>query len=190
MDFSKAEILTLIEVYRSKSVLWDPKNCDYFNKLKKEDAWEELSAEIEKPKAICKKKIEYLLAGLRREKLKIKRSVGTGKGTQEVYKSQWFAFESMQFLWDKNKSRRTLSTMEDEVQIVSPEAVEDEVTEQSYMGQNVEMLGGSCTVLILFLVSSLLNPFITRRGHRLLPLLLSLDWYYLCTMQIRYLHAD
>ncbi|XP_029051956.2 uncharacterized protein LOC114880279 [Osmia bicornis bicornis] len=88
------------------------------------------------------RKIEYLLAGLRREKLKMKRSVGTGKGTQEVYKSQWFAFESMQFLWDKNKSRRTLSTIEDEVQIVSPEAVEGEVVEQSYMGQNSEMLEG------------------------------------------------
>ncbi|XP_046143096.1 uncharacterized protein LOC123988135 [Osmia bicornis bicornis] len=140
MDFTKAEILTLIEIYRSKSVLWGPTNCDYFNKLKKEDAWEELSREINKSKAACKKKVEYLLAGLRREKLKMKRSVGTGKGTQEVYKSQWFAFESMQFLWDKNKCKRTLSTMEDEVVIVSPEAVEGEVEEQLHIGQNSEML--------------------------------------------------
>lgn len=32
-------------------------------------------------------------------------------GTDEVYKSSWFAFESMKFLWDKNKPRSTLSTV-------------------------------------------------------------------------------
>ncbi|XP_046145845.1 uncharacterized protein LOC123989190 [Osmia bicornis bicornis] len=48
----------------------------------------------------------------------------------------------MQFLWDKNKCKRTLSTMEDEVVIVSPEAVEGEVEEQLHIGQNSEMLEG------------------------------------------------
>jgi len=32
-------------------------------------------------------------------------------GADEVYKSSWFAFESLRFIWDKNKPRPTLSTV-------------------------------------------------------------------------------
>ena len=130
----------LIKVYRSKSVLWDPKNPQYYNKIKKEDAWEEISEKVKKPKVQCKRKMEYLLAALRREKIKMKRSLDTGKGTDEIYQSQWFAFESLQFLWDRNKSRRTSNTMEDEIQNTTLEAAQDEVIEETEMGEDTEVV--------------------------------------------------
>ncbi|KAF5273361.1 hypothetical protein FQR65_LT17165 [Abscondita terminalis] len=53
-----------------------------------------------------------VLAALRRERSKIKKSMGTGKGADEVYRSGWFAFESLQFIWDKNQPRETANTIE------------------------------------------------------------------------------
>jgi hypothetical protein len=40
----------------------------HFNKIKKQDAWEELEKEINRPLDECKNKIENLLSTLRHEK--------------------------------------------------------------------------------------------------------------------------
>jgi hypothetical protein len=52
----------------------------HFNKIKKQDAWEELGKEMKRPVDECKKKMENLLSSLRREKMKMRKSSGTGKG--------------------------------------------------------------------------------------------------------------
>lgn len=79
--------------------------------------------------------IIYLLAALQKEKMKINKNVGTGRdkkfcfffhrkllcfiahiyiyffkifiGGEKVHKSVWFVFESIKFVWDKNKSKST-----------------------------------------------------------------------------------
>ncbi|KAK9674768.1 hypothetical protein QE152_g40872 [Popillia japonica] len=55
-----------------------------------------------------------VLAALRREKSKIKKSEGTGKGRDDIYESSWFAFKSLVFLWDKHNFRNTQSIIEKE----------------------------------------------------------------------------
>ncbi|KOX69001.1 hypothetical protein WN51_06752 [Melipona quadrifasciata] len=109
MEFSKKDTLEFIELYCKKSLLWDLKNPNHYNKMRKEDAWQEIAQEMKRSVHQCKKKMEYLLAALRREKMKMKKSIHAGKETQEVYKSSWFAFESMRFIWDR-KPRRTMNT--------------------------------------------------------------------------------
>jgi hypothetical protein len=52
----------------------------YFNKLRKLGAWEELRKEMNRPVDECKKKMESLLSSLQREKMKMRKSSGTGKG--------------------------------------------------------------------------------------------------------------
>jgi predicted neutral ceramidase superfamily lipid hydrolase len=61
-------------------LLWDTKNPLYYNKIKKNDAWEEIAVELHTTVDECKKKMNALLSALRREKAKIKRSQGTGRG--------------------------------------------------------------------------------------------------------------
>ncbi|XP_045123110.1 uncharacterized protein LOC123511361 isoform X2 [Portunus trituberculatus] len=130
MEWSKEDIIRLIETYRKRDVIWDPKHVHHFNKLRKQDAWEEIAKEMGSSADVCKKKMEYLLAALRREKMKMKKSTGTGKGAHETYTSSWFAFESMQFLWDKNQPKPTLSTT------ATSEAAE-EPTEVSVEGEDL-----------------------------------------------------
>jgi len=52
----------------------------HFNKIRKQDAWEELGKEMNTSADECKKKMENLLSSLRRKKMKIRKSSGTGKG--------------------------------------------------------------------------------------------------------------
>ncbi|KAH9643721.1 hypothetical protein HF086_001831 [Spodoptera exigua] len=76
----------------------------------KQEAWDELSVEMECPVGELKKKMDYLLAALRREKSKIAKTSTSGKGADEVYQSSWFAFKFLQFLMDRNKPRPRINT--------------------------------------------------------------------------------
>ncbi|XP_063223261.1 uncharacterized protein LOC134531480 [Bacillus rossius redtenbacheri] len=111
MEWSKEDQIKLIDLYKQQTVIWDPNNVNHFNKIRKQDAWEEIGAEMDRDVDECKKKMESLLSALRRERKKMKDTAGTGKGTDEMYRSSWFAFESLRFLLDKNKQRKTISTM-------------------------------------------------------------------------------
>jgi len=54
----------------------DPKHPLCFNKIKKQDSREELGKEVNRPV----KKMENFLSSLRLEKMKMRKSSGTGKG--------------------------------------------------------------------------------------------------------------
>lgn len=80
MEWSEENLLNLVETYKLFQNLWDPKHKDYFNKEKKIDAWNEIASAVGKSAEAIKKKISSLLATYRKEKNKVKSSVGTGKG--------------------------------------------------------------------------------------------------------------
>jgi len=52
----------------------------HFYKIREQEAWEELEKEMNRPVDECKKKMENLLSFLQWEKMKIRKSSGTGKG--------------------------------------------------------------------------------------------------------------
>ncbi|GBP97692.1 hypothetical protein EVAR_65931_1 [Eumeta japonica] len=78
----------------------------------KEDAWQEIEKKLGIAAPECKQKIITILASRRREKMKIKKSSGTGKGTKDIYKSKRFAFEALNFLMDRDKPRQGLTTQD------------------------------------------------------------------------------
>jgi len=52
----------------------------HFRKIRKQDAWEELGKEMNRPVDECKKKKENLLSSLRWEKMTMRNSSGKEKG--------------------------------------------------------------------------------------------------------------
>jgi len=80
MEWTLESAIELIELYKRKEIVWDPKHPMHFNKIRKQGAREELGKEINRPVSECKKKMENSLSSLRREKMKIRKSSGTGKG--------------------------------------------------------------------------------------------------------------
>ncbi|XP_049802550.1 uncharacterized protein LOC126236924 isoform X1 [Schistocerca nitens] len=105
MEWSTETALKLIECYRERECLWDPTNCDYKNKLKRLDAWREISELLERNVNDVRKKMESLLTSFRRERQR--EANQTGSGSDEVYRSTWFAFSSMGFLHDKVATKKS-----------------------------------------------------------------------------------
>ena len=80
MEWTQESVIECIEVYERKEIIWDPKHPMHFNKIRKQDAWEELGKEVNRPVDECKKKMVNLLSSLRREKMKMRKSSRSGKG--------------------------------------------------------------------------------------------------------------
>ncbi|CAG9771224.1 unnamed protein product [Ceutorhynchus assimilis] len=78
MEWTEDSVLEFIEIYRGKEILWNNKHPRYFNKIQKNDAWEDVARSVGATIDECKKKISALQSALRREKSKIKKSMGTG----------------------------------------------------------------------------------------------------------------
>ncbi|CAG5022565.1 unnamed protein product [Parnassius apollo] len=98
--------LTLIDAYESKRVLWDSTYEEYYNRIKKEDAWRDISDTLN-ISVDDVKKIVSLTGSFRRERSKQKRSSKTGSGQDQAYVSKWFAFDRMKFLMDKSEPNET-----------------------------------------------------------------------------------
>jgi hypothetical protein len=58
MEWTQENVTEFIELYKRKEIIWDPKHPVHFNKIKKQDAWEELGKEMNRSVDECKKKIE------------------------------------------------------------------------------------------------------------------------------------
>jgi hypothetical protein len=80
MEWTQESAIELIEIYKRKEIIWDPKHPMHFNKITMQDAWEELGKEINRPVDKCKKKMENLLSSLRLKIMKTRKISGTGKG--------------------------------------------------------------------------------------------------------------
>jgi hypothetical protein len=80
MEWIQENVVGFIELCKTKEIIWDPKHAMHFNKIKKQDAWKLLGKEMNRRVDECKKKMENLLSSLRREKMKMRKSSGTGKG--------------------------------------------------------------------------------------------------------------
>nr|XP_034827172.1 uncharacterized protein LOC117984622 [Maniola hyperantus] len=112
MAWDKEKTLLFIEKYREIRELWDPKHPQHFNKIIKQDGWVKLSDQFGITVEECQKKITSLLASLRREKSKMKKSAsGTGKGAEEVYTSTWFAYAALSFILDRYEPRKTTDSV-------------------------------------------------------------------------------
>lgn len=80
MEWTEENCLHLIDLYRNAAVLWNPSDPNYYKKHLKADAWREVGKAMNLTDEMCKNKMITLLSSFRREKAKVKKSQGTGKG--------------------------------------------------------------------------------------------------------------
>ena len=101
MEWTKEQVIILIELYEAHPALWDPTDPSYKNKVKKIDAWKSISAALAIERAEVEKKMKTLIGQFHRE---VKKSKSTsGSGAADVYESNWFAYSSMTLLLNRNK---------------------------------------------------------------------------------------
>lgn len=108
MEWTDNMVLKLLDMYREREALWNCKLESYKNKNLRHNTLLEISESFGTSKEEIEKKIRYLLSHFSRE-LK-KETKKSGSDTDEYYRSKWFAYQSMQFLRDKNKTKNTIET--------------------------------------------------------------------------------
>lgn len=80
VEWNHEEIEKLIDAYKMRTELWNPKDNNYHIKNLKNDAWLHVAGSVGCDVTSAKSKMSSLLSSYRKEKAKIKRSTGTGKG--------------------------------------------------------------------------------------------------------------
>ena len=53
MEWTQKSVIEFIEPYKRKEIIWDPKHPMHFNKIRKQNAWEELGKERNRPVDEC-----------------------------------------------------------------------------------------------------------------------------------------
>ncbi|XP_063387072.1 uncharacterized protein LOC134680010 [Cydia fagiglandana] len=107
--------LLFIQLYQAEPILWDVSLRDYKNKLRTYDAWSRISDILEIPVDKLQQKRNSLLSSYRAYKLKVKKSIKSGAGADEIYKPSWFAYEVLDsFLRDKDTPKKTITTEDKE----------------------------------------------------------------------------
>lgn len=90
MEWNEENTIQFIELYEQIPLLWHAKHPQYYNKIKRNDALEQIAKEIGCTADECRKKMNSLLSAMRREKAKIKKSFGTGKGKKVTCECKFF----------------------------------------------------------------------------------------------------
>lgn len=95
VEWTNDQVITLIELFREKPVLWNQALSDFKNKNLKNYAWNEISQEIKVNKPEVQSKMRNLITTFQRILKKGK------SGSGACSKSKWFAFVHLMFLQDK-----------------------------------------------------------------------------------------
>lgn len=98
------EIGILIEAYREHRNLWDPKNLDYKNRIKKMDSYKEIAGLFDTSSEEVERKVKNIISQYQRERRNYKKMKKSGAG--QHFKAKWFGYNAMSFLHDKNKPRK------------------------------------------------------------------------------------
>lgn len=73
MNWDNDKSLELIAEFKKREILWDSKNSAFYNQVKKEEAWKELSNVFGLGVDEIKRKMDSLRGSYRRERNRVKR---------------------------------------------------------------------------------------------------------------------
>ena len=108
----------IIKIYKKHSCLWKVKSSEYLDRVAKEKAWPELIETFnEVGKSVTRdvviKKMNSLKTSWRKEAKKVRSSIKSGAGEDEVYQPKLWYFDQLRFIEDQELPRYSISTMEE-----------------------------------------------------------------------------
>ncbi|XP_031327793.1 uncharacterized protein LOC116159041 isoform X2 [Photinus pyralis] len=110
-EWLKAEIEELIIMYQGKPVLWDVKSNIYKNRVKKQDAYQEMAEEFNTTVEEIQRKIHNLRNQFNSEFKKSKKKQ-SGQGTDELYVSKWPYYNLLLFLQGSSECKTATGNFE------------------------------------------------------------------------------
>uniref|UniRef100_A0A182NIQ4 MADF domain-containing protein n=1 Tax=Anopheles dirus TaxID=7168 RepID=A0A182NIQ4_9DIPT len=98
IGMSQENVLAFISEVERAPCLWDRSDAGYKNRNKQQDAWENISQQLEAPVSLLREKWRSLNGSYRHYKQAYNNSLVTGSGSNEVRRPTWFAFDALSFL--------------------------------------------------------------------------------------------
>lgn len=94
MEWTNELILMFLDLYEGEPVIWNPRNEYHKDRSYVHDAWIRIQAQMSVECSLkeLKWKKENLMSTYRKVVMKVRNS---GKGTSQVYKPEWFAYDKM-----------------------------------------------------------------------------------------------
>ncbi|KAJ0176475.1 hypothetical protein K1T71_007654 [Dendrolimus kikuchii] len=130
MEWSNEKVLEFLKLFQSEPCLWDWRVKGHKNRAIQYNAWRRIKEALQLPVSVqdLKKKKESLMGYYRIHMNRYKKSLESADGTNEVYRTTWFAFEYMDSflrpLYESNKN--TSHTMDNSSDATMSEGSEDE----------------------------------------------------------------
>ncbi|KAG5881064.1 hypothetical protein JTB14_014943 [Gonioctena quinquepunctata] len=116
MKWSNEMIMEFLRWYEKEPVIWDPRNVSHKDRFAIADAWRRIEANMSVPCVVeeLKRKKDSLMATFRSLTIKVKTSLECGQGTEDVYRPNWFAYDTMsKFLGEIYQPRTYTGCRED-----------------------------------------------------------------------------
>lgn len=100
----------LVQMYRERRFLWDPKDPRYKVLSSKQHAWNEMANALNLTIREVKENLQNMRSQFLREHKKVKKRV-TGQAAADVYVSSWWLYNELLFLADVLETRRCTSSV-------------------------------------------------------------------------------
>ncbi|CAG5029706.1 unnamed protein product [Parnassius apollo] len=139
MEWSNEKVLEFIQFYETENIKWNPSNPDHKKKHLVYDAWVRIKNKLSWPTTVeeMKEKKDSLMSYYRAHLNKIKKSMKSRAGADDIYQTNWFAFSATtSFLQPLYDCRRTIDTQNESVQEEHAEC--DDVDEVNTVSRNTE----------------------------------------------------
>lgn len=96
----------LITLYKEHPVLWDPRNKDFKNRLRKDEALKDIGRTMNLEVVEVERKINVLNTQFRRTHKKVLRLTASGLPTDEIENNLWYGYKNLLFLEKRHYPRR------------------------------------------------------------------------------------
>lgn len=103
-QWTTEEICTLIDAFREHRNLWNPKDVNYKNRIKKKDSYQEIAQLFHIKWMEIERKIKNIISQYQRERRNYKKMKTSGAG--QHFTPKWFGYNAMSFMHDRNKPRK------------------------------------------------------------------------------------
>ncbi|XP_071056526.1 uncharacterized protein [Onthophagus taurus] len=113
MPWTNEIISECLTLYEKETIIWNPKHEEHKDRNLIHDAWIRIQQQLSINCSLTelKKKKDTLMGTFRKCHAKVKGSMKTGSGAEDVFKPEWFAYEQMaRFLNSTYNPRKTKSS--------------------------------------------------------------------------------
>lgn len=98
LKWNREKTLILIEMVEARECLWNVQLEDYRNKIKRQNAIEDIANAMKMTHEDIRQKIHRLRSQYTNERSKMKKKK-SGSGSAELYKTKWEYFQALDFMF-------------------------------------------------------------------------------------------